>query len=111
MGRLTDSVESNDKAQSTLIKTHSDAIKQQTASILSIVSATPDAIADLKATTIMHAKNQSEHAQTLGHGLTSVTSHIDALSQISKDASSTVILHTVSIRRSITRLTSIIGDI
>lgn len=71
----------------------------------------PDTIADLKLTTIMNEKKQSEQAQMLEHGLAVVTSHVGSLSQIGAKVSDTFSLHTASMRRSVKRLLSLMRDI
>ncbi|KAL6825487.1 hypothetical protein J3E69DRAFT_380692 [Trichoderma sp. SZMC 28015] len=102
--QLTDCVQGIGDAQSTLIKTHSDALIKQTSTILSLVSTMPDTIADLKLTTIMNEKKQSEQARMLEHELKVVTSHVGSLSQIGAKVSGTLSLHTASMRRYVTRL-------
>ncbi|KAL5085828.1 hypothetical protein Trisim1_009898 [Trichoderma cf. simile WF8] len=109
--QLTDCVQGIGDAQSTLIKTHSDALIKQTSTILSLVSTMPDTIADLKLTTIMNEEKQSERARMLEHGLTVVTSHVESLSQIGTKVSGTFSLHTASMRRSVKRLLSLMRDI
>ncbi|PKK54794.1 hypothetical protein CI102_311 [Trichoderma harzianum] len=94
-----------------LIKTHSDALIKQTSSILSLVSTMPDTIADLKLTTIMNDKKQSEQARMLEHGLAAVASHVGSLSQIGVKVSGALSLHTASMRRSVRRLLSLMRDI
>lgn len=71
----------------------------------------PDTIADLKFTTIMNEKKQSEQARMLEHGLAVVTSHVGSLSQISAKVSGTLSLHTTSMRRAVKRLLSLMRDI
>ncbi|KAL6811872.1 hypothetical protein V8C40DRAFT_257667 [Trichoderma camerunense] len=109
--QLTDCVQGIGNAQSTLIKTHSDALIKQTSTILSLVSTMPDTIADLKFTTIMNEKKQSEQARMLEHGLAVVTSHVGFLSQIGVKVSGTLSLHTTSMRRAVKRLLSLMRDI
>ncbi|KAL6699471.1 hypothetical protein J3F84DRAFT_185442 [Trichoderma pleuroticola] len=109
--QLTDCVQGIGNAQSTLIKTHSDALIKQTSTILSLVSTMPDTIADLKLTTIMNDKKQSEQAQMLEHGLAVVASHVGSLSQIGVKVSGAFSLHTASMRRSVKRLLSLMRDI
>ncbi|KAK0766523.1 hypothetical protein N5P37_000248 [Trichoderma harzianum] len=109
--QLTDCVQGIGDAQSALIKTHSDALIKQTSSILSLVSTMPDTIADLKLTTIMNDKKQSEQARMLEHGLAAVASHVGSLSQIGVKVSGALSLHTASMRRSVRRLLSLMRDI
>ncbi|KAF3070200.1 hypothetical protein CFAM422_006759, partial [Trichoderma lentiforme] len=109
--QLTDCVQGMGDAQSTLIKTHSDALIKQTSTILSLVSTMPDTIADLKLTTIMNDKKQSEQARMLEHGLSVVASHVGSLSQIGVKVSGALSLHTASMRRSVRRLLSLMRDI
>ncbi|KAL7954942.1 hypothetical protein V8C34DRAFT_327744 [Trichoderma compactum] len=109
--QLTDCVQGIGDAQLTLIKTHSDALIKQTSTILSLVSAMPDTIADLKLITIMNDKKQSEQARMLEHGLAVVASHVGSLSQIGVKVSGALSLHTASMRRSVKRLLSLMRDV
>lgn len=110
MQQLADSVQGIDHPQSAFIKAYSDPLLQQTSRILSMVSKTPDAIADLKATTIIHAKNQSEQAQRLENTLTAATSHVGSLSQIGINMSGAVSLHATAMKRCSKRLASLMQD-
>ncbi len=111
MRQLTDCVQGIDNVQSALIKTHSNSLLKQTSTILSIVSKTPDTIADLKATTIIHAKKQSEQAQMLEHGLTGVVSHVSSLSRVCLGISGALSLHTAAMKRCAKRLFRLMQDI
>ena len=111
MRQLTDSVQGIDNAQSALIKTHSDTLVKQTSTILSIVSKTPDMIADLKATASTHASKKSEQTQILESGLAAVASHVSSLSQIGITIPGVVSRHTAAMRRCVKRLISLMQDV
>lgn len=111
MRQLTDRVRGVDNAQSALIRVHSEALIKQTSTILSIVSTTPDTIADLKAMTIMHARKQAAQAHALETGITEIASHVKSLSQIGVTLSGAISRQTSAMRRCIRRLASLMQDI
>jgi len=98
-------------AQSALIEQHSAALMQQTSSILNIVTATPAAIADLRAATTAHAHQQSAEARKLRRGLEAVSKHMDALSVSAKNSEVAAQRQTSALSRMVKRLGALIRDI
>lgn len=84
---------------------------QQTSSILSIVTTTPDAIADLRAVTVAHAVKQSAEGQVLQRGLEAVTKHMEALSLTTKNTWTVAQQHAGSMGRMVKRLGALMRDI
>jgi SMC interacting uncharacterized protein involved in chromosome segregation len=84
---------------------------QQTSSILNIVTATPAAIADLRAATTAHAHQQSAEARKLRRGLEAVSKHMDALSVSAKNSEVAAQRQTSALSRMVKRLGALIRDI
>ncbi|KAG7294396.1 hypothetical protein NEMBOFW57_004467 [Staphylotrichum longicolle] len=109
--RLSSDIKGMESAQSALIEQHSSALIRQTSSILSIVTTTPNAIADLRAVTVAHAAKQSVQGQVLQRGLEAVTKHMEALSLTTKDTWAVARQHAGAMRRMVKRLSALMRDI
>jgi hypothetical protein len=97
--------------QSALIEKHSNALMRQTASIFTIVAATPKAIADLQSVTVMQAARQSKETQALRSGLEAVTRHMEMLSITTKKTWTVAQRHADSMGRAVKRLAALMSDI
>jgi hypothetical protein len=100
-----------ENAQSALINKHSTALIEQTSSIVKIVTATPDAIADLRTITVEQAVRQSAEGQAHHRGLEAVTKHIEALSLTTKQTWTAAQRHAAAMGRIVKRLNALMGDI
>ena len=98
-------------AQSALIEQHSAALIQQTSSILNIVTATPAAIADLRAATTAHSQQQSVETRQLRRGLEAASQHLDALSLSSKSTEAAAQEQASALGWTVKRLGALIRDI
>ena len=93
------------------IDTQSDVLIKQTSSILELVSATPQAIDDLRLISTAQAKQQTQQVKPLYQGFTDVGSKLKALSSGVSGTSRIVRRSTDGIRRSTRRLLCLIEDI
>ncbi|KAI0377775.1 hypothetical protein F5Y04DRAFT_291644 [Hypomontagnella monticulosa] len=91
--------------------TRSDVLIKQTSSILELVSATPQAIDDLRLISTAQAKQQTQQVKLLYQGFTDVGSKLKALSSGVSGTLRIVRGNTDGIRRSTRRLLCLIEDI